>query len=293
MKSISEKKSPAGFTLVELLVVIAIVGILIGMLLPAVQSVRGAARQIACQNKLRQIGLSALNYESAMGHLPPPKLGVGDFNTLGSTFVVLLPYVEQGNRFAQYDLEAPISAPGNLELTSDRLDLYLCPSMEVHETSGSFGEGSYLINYATKFRPSAIGSVVDGAFNEAPESSRQNYRLRIGAFRDGTSNTIFFGETDNSVEWEGASPIPGEWGFYTWAQGYWFNSQSHLEAEFNLVGPVSEGDQKSFRSFRSDHVGGAGFCMVDGSTRFVGDSVDPDVLKAAATRAGGETVAFE
>lgn len=150
-----------------------------------------------------------------------------------------------------------------------------------------------LINYATKFRPSGVGSEVDGAFSEAPESSANDYELTIGAFRDGTSNTIFFGETDNSVAWEGASATPGEWGFYTWAQGYWFNSQSHLEAEFNLVGPVSEAEQKSFRSFRSDHIGGAGFCMVDGSTRFVSDSVEPDVLHAAATRAGGETLTFE
>ncbi len=207
--------------------------------------------------------------------------------------MILLPYVEEANRFAKYDLEAPINAPGNIDLTSDVIDLYLCPSMKLHGPVGGFGEGSYLINYATKFRPSAVGSSANGAFAEAPESPARNYRLGIGAFSDGTSNTIFFGETDNSVSWEGASPVPGEWGFYTWAQGYWFNSQSHLEAEFNLVGPISEGDQKSFRSFRSDHVGGVGFCMVDGSTRFVGDSVDSEVLNAAVTRAGGETVTLQ
>ena len=100
---------------------IAIIGILIGMLLPAVQAVRKAARRVSCQNNLRQIGLSALNYESAFRHLPPPKIGAGEFDTLGSTFVLLLPYVEQANRFAQYDLDASISAPGNIELTSDKL----------------------------------------------------------------------------------------------------------------------------------------------------------------------------
>jgi len=142
-----------GFTLVELLVVIAIIGILIGMLLPAVQMVRESARRISCQNKLRQIGLSGLNYESAFGHLPPPKIGTGEFNTLGSTFVILLPYVEQGNRFDQYDLSSPINAPGNVELTSDKLDLYLCPSMQLHETENEFGEGSYFDKLRNEVSP--------------------------------------------------------------------------------------------------------------------------------------------
>ena len=150
-----------------------------------------------------------------------------------------------------------------------------------------------MINYATKYRPSVAGSDIDGAFDRTPDSPTDSYNLQFGAFRDGTSNTVFFGETDNSVKWEGHSATPGEFGFYTWAQGYWFNSQSHLEAEFNLVGPVSESEVKSYRSFRSDHPGGASFCMVDGSTRFVSDSVSPEVLAAAITRAGGEVLTFD
>lgn len=282
-----------GFTLVELLVVIAIIGILIGMLLPAVQVVREAARRTSCLNKIRQIGLSALSYESAMQHLPPPKLGTGDFNTLGSTFVILLPYVEQANRFDQYDISASISAPGNIELTSDRLDLYTCPSMVLKDSNVDFGEGSYLISYATRYRPSSFGSSANGAFAEPPADPNSSYRLGFSSFRDGTSNTFFFGETDNSVKWTGSSPEPGAWGDYSWAQGYWFVSQSHVEGKFNQKGPVDEFQLKEYRTFRSDHPGGVNFCMVDGSARFVADTIDETVLEAYVTRDGGEITNFD
>ena len=279
---------PAGFTLVELLVVIAIIGILVGMLLPAVQQVREAARRTACINNIRQIGLSAMNYESSLQHLPPPKLGSGDFNTLGSTFVILLPYVEQANRFDQYEIDQSISAPGNIDLTSEPLDIYLCPSMPLDDSSGDFGEGSYIINYATMYRPYAHNSTANGAFDRPPVSADDNYRLGFESFLDGTSHTLFFGEIDNSVKWTGSSPNPGSWGTYTWAQGYWFNSQSHLEGTFNLKGPSDETLIKEYRTFRSDHPGGVNFCMVDGSARFVAETIDPQVLQAAVTRAGGE-----
>ncbi|MEM7454627.1 MAG: DUF1559 domain-containing protein [Planctomycetota bacterium] len=282
-----KRRKPNGFTLVELLVVIAIIGILIGMLLPAVQSVREAARKTSCMNKLRQIGLSAMNYESSLSHLPPPKMGTGDFDTLGSTFVILLPYVEQANRFDLYDVTASISAPGNIELTSEPLDIYSCPSMEF-KSGADYGEGSYIISYATRYRPLTVGASADGAFDETPLSSENDYRLGFESFRDGTSNTFFFGEIDNSVRWTGPSTDPGAWGDYTWAQGYWFNSQSHLDGTFNQKGPVDEFIIQEYRTFRSDHPGGVNFCMVDGSTRFVAETIDTDVLEASVTRSGGE-----
>ena len=279
--------SRAGFTLVELLVVIAIIGILIGLLLPAVQQVREAARRTSCMNKLRQIGLSAHNFESSFQHLPPPKLGSGDFNTLGSTFVILLPYVEQANRFDQYDIDASINAPGNFELTSQPLDIYSCPSMQFG-TQGQFGEGSYIISYATRYRPLEYGSTVDGAFAQAPKSDNEKYRLGFEGFRDGTSNTFFVGEIDNSVIWTGSSPSPGSFGRYSWAQGYWFNSQGHVEGTFNQKGPVSETLLREYRTFRSDHPGGVNFCRVDGSTSFVAETIARETLEAAVTRNGSE-----
>jgi prepilin-type N-terminal cleavage/methylation domain-containing protein len=95
-----------GFTLVELLVVIAIIGVLIALLLPAVQAARECARRMSCQNNLKQIGLATQNYTAAMKHLPPPKLGGPTTSSngetqFGSTFVILLPYLEEASRFAR------------------------------------------------------------------------------------------------------------------------------------------------------------------------------------------------
>lgn len=289
----SDRHSIRGFTLVELLVVIAIIGILMGLLLPAVQMAREAARRTSCSNRIRQIGLASLNYESAKQHLPPPKIGSGDFNTLGSTFVLLLPYMEQGNRFDRFDITASISAPGNRELTSQSLDIYTCPSMQLHDDSPDFGEGSYLISYASRYRPAVVGASADGAFAEAPETPGERYRLRLSAFRDGTSNTFFYGETDNSVLWTGSNENAGQWGRYRWAQGYWFNSQSHVEGTFNLQGPMEETQFREYRTFRSDHPSSVLFCMVDGSVRTIADDIRPEILRAAVTRNGKEVFSFD
>lgn len=280
----------AAFSLVELLVVLAIIGILTGLLFPAVQQVREAARRSACQNRLRQIGLAALNYEAARKTLPPPKLGNGEFDLLGSTFVILLPYIEQASRFDDYRLDEPISSANNLPLTSQPLDLYSCPSMEFQAPGGGYGEGSYIISYATRYRPGLNGSTANGAFAELPELANGPYHLGMEAFVDGTSQTFFFGEMDNSVRWTGSGPEPGAWARYTWAQGYWFNSQSHVDGVFDLRGPMHEMQVAQHRTFRSDHPGGPNFCFVDGSVRPLSSQVQRPLLEPLVTRDGGESI---
>lgn len=279
-----------GFTLVELLVVIAIIGILVGLLLPAVQQVREAARRVSCVNNLRQIGLAATNYTATRRTLPPPKIGSGDFNTLGSTMILLLPYIEQGNRFARYNLDEPIDSATNSELTRDSVDLFLCPSMQTGTAATSplaaFGPGSYMISYSTDYKGTA-----NGAFAEPPPEGKR-YRLGMQAIKDGTTNTFFFGETDDSVTWlDSGGASVNNFGGFTWAQGYWFNARGHVQGSFNLQGEHLESDFKQHRTFRSDHSAGVNFCMVDGSTHFIADNIDGQLLRDLVTRAGGEVAA--
>lgn len=312
-----------GFTLVELLVVIAIIGILIALLLPAIQSARESARRMSCQNNLRQIGLAGLHFHDVNSHLPPPKALISGSviasgpatETVGSTFVLLLPYLEESSRYDAYDLDKPINQAPNTELTSKPLNVYLCPSMELTRTVPQapceyLGPGSYMISAATTIvNP---GSTLDGAFTNMrveTDGSGQSvvapYTLRLKHISDGTSKTFLAGENDYGLQgydWETCTTLNGSFrgGDQTWANGYWFYAWGHINWQYyNLTGrdfynrsevlPDETPIKKTlYRIYRSDHPGGAQFVMLDGSVHFVRESIDYPVLHALVTRAGGE-----
>src|SRR5262245_9333664 len=189
-----------GFTLIELLVVIAIIAILIGLLLPAVQKVREAANRTQCANNLRQLGVAAHHYHDQHKHLPP---GIGYYPTVnngvfGTYHFHLLPYVEQGNLYRSALGPFPPPAgpatafyPGNNNVYSERIPVFLCPS------DPSAAEGVVTINGflfgATCYAPNALVNAKNDLTQNPPTTDPQGM-TRMQAISDGTSNTIFHAE---------------------------------------------------------------------------------------------------
>jgi prepilin-type N-terminal cleavage/methylation domain-containing protein/prepilin-type processing-associated H-X9-DG protein len=283
------------FTLVELLVTIAIIGVLIALLLPAVQAAREAARRCSCRSNLKQIGLAVQNYQSAQGHLPPPKAGNVQFSTLGSTLVLLLPYLEQSAMFARYDLAKPADDPINLPITGSPVEVYLCPSMVLPRAVPErgcgevLGPGSYVISSRSEY---GLHTRLDGAFaNPEPDGA---YSLDVRHITDGLSNTLLVGEVNYGHEaflWQDCDAAgTTKWGDQTWAGGYWALAWGHMSAKrphlYNNSSTFFDPDSK--RTFRSDHPGGVQFVMLDGSVQFLSNDSDPSVRVSLVTREGGE-----
>lgn len=228
-----KRSSQSGFTLVELLVVIAIIGILIGMLLPAVQQVREAARRTVCMNNIRQLSLAAHNHQSSFNSLPVNTIGPvpqgGSGGGYYSWLVRLLPYIEQNNLFDSIDTSINLTSltipePGGItplgwQLYDDHpnalaaatpVETFICPSAGVgHNNVGLMGSanpasGSYAANAG--WVPSASGyegeRPTPGAFNGVIPLYQPAFnigwhsdrRFRLEDIHDGTSNTCMVSE---------------------------------------------------------------------------------------------------
>jgi prepilin-type N-terminal cleavage/methylation domain-containing protein/prepilin-type processing-associated H-X9-DG protein len=279
------------FTLVELLVVIAIIGILVSLLLPAVQAARAAARRTQCVNNLKQIGVAMHNYHDAVGALPMASHWATAPNyTFYSAFTAILPYMEQSPVFDIYNPWFKYSDPVNVDAIKERLGVYLCPSMVLprpvpnpacNETAAP---SSYAVSIGTEY---AWGPIQNGAI--------VRHDLGPTKFRDildGTSTTFLAGELDYGLTnyTYTSGPCVGQLrgGAAIWGGGYPGYSMATTYGIYNSDRLVTGFNE--FTTFRSDHEGGAHFLFVDGSVRFVSESVDASLLDALATRAGGESI---
>jgi prepilin-type N-terminal cleavage/methylation domain-containing protein/prepilin-type processing-associated H-X9-DG protein len=196
------RNAPRAFTLIELLVVIAIIGLLIALLLPAVQAAREAARRVQCVNNLKQLGLAITNYEVSLGGLPPSAVVVrrrdGSLWTADwGPFARILNYVEQRARYNAFNLDVAYGDQANLTVTAQVINLYLCPSEPRQDpfVDVSFGRTSG-VNYGFSLGDWYVWLGPDGGpLNRS--AFGVNMSRTWAAFTDGTSQTLLMSEVKN------------------------------------------------------------------------------------------------
>ena len=284
-----------GFTLVELLVVIAIIGILVGMLFPAVQAVREAARRTSCVNNIRQIGIAIHNYESARQKLPPGWISnpvVGEPGWGWASY--LLPEIEQNNVKGLIDFNIAIDDPFHDPVRQNALTIFLCPSdpeqeiVDLHVIEDhSHARPSPQHQHGEEFWvPRGNYSGVFGTNEIYADPTNGNgifyhqSKTRFADIRDGLSNTLMVGERNSelgSVTWLGVVP----------------EVEDAVARILGACDHTPNDPSRHFEDFGSSHTTGANFVSADGSARLISNQIDIVVYQALCTRNNGDIANYE
>jgi len=337
------KRSRRGFTLIELLVVIAIIGVLIALLLPAVQAAREAARRAQCTNNLKQLGIALMNYHDQQGAFPCGVQYYGDWDTTcvygakgHSMFTSILNQIEGGTVYNAINFNFSAGTAGtetstfghggriNSTALLTRINSYICPSeisqqtpyLVPTESNNPYSWSSYA-GMAGTWDVTRWWYGCGAGTTEIPPTGMfaKKFSYKISDNSDGTSNTIYAGETSRFRN--DSDKI-----FNTWTRALWFSTAipgvSRLQAyaysvpkiNANLANPEPPstlsptGNVDSWQfdgvsqnmgqfGFRSFHPGGANFLFGDGSVHFLKDSISLVTYRGLSTKAGNETISAD
>ncbi|TWT32490.1 Type II secretion system protein G precursor [Posidoniimonas corsicana] len=306
------RRRQTGFTLVELLVVIAVIGVLIALLLPAVQSARESSRRAACQNSLRQVGIAIVNFESTQNRFPAGKKwssarsNPNSFDYSWSSFI--LPHLEEGAIYREINFSRAATDPENIQAASQLIPAYLCPSavqLEAHRSAegrlinlgGQPGEGMACIDYLGISGPDkdkanpvtgedygrqrGVLLGTKGLPNE--DTITEPPKVTTAKITDGLSKTIMV------IECSGRGVDMNKHGEIKSYNGAWVSGDniSHIKKGINdEVPPAVWEDERVF----SDHPGGAHALACDGSVHFLNQGLEPEMLRSLCSRDGDELV---
>jgi prepilin-type N-terminal cleavage/methylation domain-containing protein/prepilin-type processing-associated H-X9-DG protein len=313
------------FTLIELLVVIAIIGVLIGLIVPAVQKIREAANRTTCSNNLRQLGIALHNYASASGFLP----GIGTQSSSQWAFATqaqILPYVEQTSlhSLVDFNVQLMLGSGGSQTLNPPHqpaakapVKLFICPSdggPDLYQSNGAdWSPNNYMVNMGTATTVQSLTAPNDGLFWYVSQ-------LRIQEIPDGTSNTLMLAESlrGNNIQTIASAPIDPRRQYSSFggaghpsplSEAYcavntrWSGNRGSSwlwGREFNVVFTTfhtpnhhvtdCSANGAGYYKASSRHGGGVNVMLVDGGVRFVADRIQLSTWRELSTRAGGVTV---
>jgi prepilin-type N-terminal cleavage/methylation domain-containing protein/prepilin-type processing-associated H-X9-DG protein len=331
LRTLRGRAERSGFTMVELLVVIAIIGILVALLLPAIQAAREAARRTQCKNQIRQVGLAILNYETSKKQFPP-SVGPGPYGYIAS----ILGFFEEQNLHDLIDFTVRWSDPKNDRMREKDLPFLRCPTQERLEPTQIYdvGLGNTFQIIDTPLRAhyyAVTGAKLDSTcpgltpfevtscgaqFASRGGHSTNGIMYPLSAVRqkqitDGTSKTFLVGECSwdfggDIAPWYAGSLFFGgdfdppdklAWYMTKFGDGFWAENQAQVryaigEASYSATLTTVVAKRNDL-SFGSKHPGGCHFVMADGSAHFVRSDTDVAILRYFACRHDDQSVSLE